>query len=435
MYPNQTPTPDPRNTNDILDAIISESTKTYSDTTYTAAQPNLIQRYIASLVARNPITIILTILPITMLIGVSVLLSNQGQKAPIAEGDSSQASEEYAGSDTTGNNETPASENATESGNTGTQTQTPTGPDAVAAITNLSGNNPTTPKPPTNPVVVPTPPPAPTPPTPAPVTSTFGITSWNTYYGNSTTNVGNAAQELSGKGGDILAFQEVHQPSRRTALKSKMIDCSGCKYSGYVQNYSTDGSSPASLPIYWNKTRFSLLNSGYVKVADATGTDPNYISSKWITWVSLRDIATGRQFYVLNTHTVASIESGGQIGGDSGRVNNYKTHMNKLDTLIDDFQRSGTPIFITGDFNVNYRKDREVQSIYFPYYRTNKQGIKSNWQIFGPPSGGTQGSNDRVIDYVFSMTHGAVAPVSASKYGNRFGSDHYPVFYSLRLTK
>lgn len=138
---------------------------------------------------------------------------------------------------------------------------------------------------------------------------------------------------------------------------------------------------------------------------------------------------------MLNTHTVASIESGGNIGGNSGRVNNYKTHMTKLDTLIDDFQKSGTPIFITGDFNVNYRKDKEVQSPYFPYYRMNKQGIKSNWQIFGAPSGGTQGDNDRVIDYVFSMTHGAVTPVGASKYGNQLGSDHYPVFYSLRITK
>ena len=276
--PNQFQPVNNQNVNQILDTIIAEKGSASMQSYGAYGNTPLIQKYIANIKAHNPITILATITPIALLVIMTVAISSSSHRPnEIANNggvtELSSAEDNYRGSSDA--DEDVSTNTNTDNANTNETTITPTQAVIEAGLNPTATNNPSNPGPSVPIVTNPTAPPS----TPA-ITDTFGIASWNSYFGNSSSNVANAAQELSGKGGDILAFQEVHQPSRRTAIKSKIIDCGSCKYSGYVQNYSTDGSSPASLPIYWNKTRFSLLNSGYVKVSDATGTDPNYISSK-----------------------------------------------------------------------------------------------------------------------------------------------------------
>lgn len=290
-------------------------------------------------------------------------------------------------------------------------------------------------------------PPVPKPPTPTPppaVSSQFTISSWNTRFDNSASNLGDQVKLVAG-GASILGLQEVHNPTKRKQIQSKVL-CSSCAYAGYVRDYTYNGSSPASIPIIWKKTEFSLSGSGsYISAANRVSgfndcTSSHEVSSKWMTWVKLKNLKTGRYFYVLNTHTGAGIESGGKPNTcNSERVNQYKTQMNAMMSKISELKKAGLPIFITGDFNVNYRRDITVKNSIFPYYRMKQYSIHSGYELLNlkgiPSSKGSQGANDRIIDYVFSLTHSAVKANSIRIANGSYGSDHFPVFLTLTLTK
>lgn len=90
----------------------------------------------------------------------------------------------------------------------------------------------------------------------------------------------------------------------------------------------------------------------------------------------------------------------------------------------------GVPIFVTGDFNVNYRRDREVRAEIFPYDRFKEQGVLSNWSFLGAPGEGTHGN--RLIDYVFVSKSKKVEPRMHEILG-KGGSDHHAVIMKVRL--
>jgi len=272
--------------------------------------------------------------------------------------------------------------------------------------------------------------------------SAITIASWNTLYSNASSNVKKGAQAVASKA-DIIGFQELHLPDRRRAMRDGLL-CGSCAYAGYVHSYSIAGSNPGSLAIVWNKSRFTIVSSGYYKVSDtqyvktSTGTTGNKISAKWITWVKLTDKTTGKQFYVLDTHTVASLESHGKpIGSEADRLANYRHHMDVLTSKLAALKSSGLPIFITGDFNVNYRFDAKVHYKDFPYSQLGAIGFYSDWQRLNlagiSQSTGSQGSGNRIIDYVWSNNNASIYPKSASISSNRYGSDHAPVYYTFTL--
>ncbi len=288
---------------------------------------------------------------------------------------------------------------------------------------------------------------------PAPVDSTnatagIKIASWNTKGGGGSTD--NSKENILGgiKGimtsAQIVGLQEFHSDVKRRYVKDNLL-CSSCAYTGYVQNYDYDGSSAASVGIIWNKSSFSLLDKGYKQVSDkvtgindSTGTNMS-ISSKWIAWVKLKENVTGKQFYLLNTHTVASIESGGLPNTNTERLSNYVNHMNVLSTLVKKFQAENIPVFVTGDFNVNYRYDVEKKHTDFPYTRMGGLGIRSGWDYLNlagiDSTQATQGSSSRIIDNVFSWTRPDVTYDTIAIGSNRYGSDHNPVYLGLTLSK
>ena len=112
-----------------------------------------------------------------------------------------------------------------------------------------------------------------------------------------------------------------------------------------------DNGRAASLPIAWNKSRFSLVKSGYRKVYETSKSrEADLGSPKSITWVKLKDIKTSDTFYVVNTHTIASVESKGKPNSDKDRVALYKKHMDVLTSFLKGLQRDNIPIFVLGDF-------------------------------------------------------------------------------------
>ncbi|MGB2787443.1 MAG: endonuclease/exonuclease/phosphatase family protein [Candidatus Saccharimonadaceae bacterium] len=288
---------------------------------------------------------------------------------------------------------------------------------------------------------------------PAPVETTnnsasFKIASWNVLGGggstdNSKENILSGVQSIMSSA-QVVGLQEFHNDTKRKYVRDKLL-CSSCAYTGYVQNYDYDGSSAASVGIIWNKSAFSLVTKGNIKVSDkisgindATGTNMS-ISSKWIAWVKLKEKVTSKEFYLLNTHTVASVEALGLPNTNTVRLANHLKHMNVMTDQIRKFQADNIPIFVTGDFNVNYRYDVENKYAEFPYTRMGALGMRSGWDYMSlggiDPLQGSHSTGSRIIDYVFSWSRPDVSYDTIAISSNMFGSDHRPVYLGLTLTK
>lgn len=302
------------------------------------------------------------------------------------------------------------------------------------------------------------------------------IASWNIEGGNPDNNKTSSARTaftkdrsagltaLSGSS-DIIALQESHLHGFRNAITTNFTCAAAtCKLAGldltnaYPKQDASkdDGSLPASVPILWNKNRFQLEDYGYYTALGSGYTDAagGWVSLKWITWVQLKDVSTGKAFFVLNTHTVAGVESKGMPKYDLSksyaklsksekaayqRLDTFNAHMDLLISLVQYLKEQSLPIFVAGDFNVNYRYDSTLATPYkdFPYVRLGAVALKSNYQLAGlgkiANTVGTEGGGSRLIDYVFSWDKGNVDYLSTGVGANRYGSDHTPMSFTIGL--
>jgi endonuclease/exonuclease/phosphatase (EEP) superfamily protein YafD len=95
-------------------------------------------------------------------------------------------------------------------------------------------------------------------------------------------------------------------------------------------------------------------------------------------------------------------------------------------------KKDGVPVFIGGDFNVNYRRDSVVRANIFPYAKMNTVDAWANWRYLGAPDSGTIGDGNRVIDYVFATRNSKVTPVS-TRVLPTYGSDHHAIQFVVRV--
>lgn len=271
----------------------------------------------------------------------------------------------------------------------------------------------------------------------------INVATWNMKFDNKQSVTTGVKQILASA--DIVGLQEVHKTTQRNRIK-KLI-CSSCAYAGYLPSYHKDKTGPASTPIVWNRSKFSLVGKGhYQKVTTSTKVHGKNIRAKYITWVRLHDKLTGREFYVVNTHFVRGVEYAGVPGGSTRLNSRYQQHMAKLVALLTKLQASDIPIFVTGDFAAGYREDAAVQTSYFPYASLRPLGIYSNWELtaidnYIPiPGTYTYHSNiyntdvSRLIDYVMVWRRDDTEPLMTNVADSTYGSDHLPVFMSVAFT-
>jgi endonuclease/exonuclease/phosphatase family metal-dependent hydrolase len=261
---------------------------------------------------------------------------------------------------------------------------------------------------------------------------TVRIVSWNVGL-NNPRHVGNEVLDFM-RSGDIMGMQELNNGSELDAVK-QTVTCSSCAYGSTLSSHSYAGSSPNKHLIVWKKAMFTHVATGFVDVSpNQTVNDRigDVIPVKFIVWTKLQDKTTGRQFYVLNTHLVNGVEKDGKPRTDvsSLRLANYRNHMDKLVSQINTFKAENIPIFITGDFNVNYRYDRTVRNTMFPYYRMNAVGVKSSYQALNL-AGISSTTPSRLIDYVFHQSRSDVTQVSEKLSLSTHGSDHFAVYNTV----
>ncbi|WP_370247749.1 hypothetical protein [Nocardioides sp.] len=247
---------------------------------------------------------------------------------------------------------------------------------------------------------------------------------------------------LMAKQPSIVGLQEFASGPKRAWVRSTFVDCETCHYGGYMPAPAV----PGGTPILYDARRFRLLRSGTVQVTKDTfvgqaGAGPATIRAKFINWITVRDLATGRSFSVLNNHAVPTVQ--GKGGGANRRMPKrlaiYSKHMAGLAALITQLREDGGgSVFVLGDFNVNYRLDRQVKDPVFPYAHLTPLGLAANWERLGLPSRGThtlKGGNDtRLIDYVWSDQRAMLTPLT-QEILEGFRSDHRPVVVTFQLSR
>lgn len=238
---------------------------------------------------------------------------------------------------------------------------------------------------------------------------------------------------------DVIALQEMSSWDRRQAVRAAFVDCEGCLYDTYMPTAAV----PGGQPILFRRDKYTLLGSGMRQVTEdtyvgSTGAGPSTIHAKWITWVWLQDLATGRRFYVLNNHFVPTVQApDGGTNDMTRRLGIYRKNMEGLVALIQELRAAtGGLVFVTGDFNVNYRGDVVAKAPIFPYVSLGSIGVTSSYQNVEVPEIGTHvlpnGFDKRLIDYVFSLHRRGVAS-NALQILLGLSSDHRPLVSDFTL--
>jgi hypothetical protein len=111
--------------------------------------------------------------------------------------------------------------------------------------------------------------------------------------------------------------------------------------------------------------------------------------------------------------------------------------MDKLKALITTFQAKNLPIFLTGDFNVNYRLDSLYKDPLFPYANMSAVGVQSSYESLNlasiASSQGTFNGSNRLIDYLFHWDRADVTIDSERISLSTHGSDHYGYYSTATL--
>ena len=175
-----------------------------------------------------------------------------------------------------------------------------------------------------------------------------------------------------------------------------------------------------AVPIFYRTDKYTAIDQGRQrafsagqKVERRGGKGTEKTKDKWVTWVQLQDNATQETFYVVNTHLLVGAYNKGVNGKNKKRIALYKQQLNTVTALTDQFQSSGSSVYVTCDCNVNYDADAD------PVATMADSGLIANWRdLDGSP---TLGKKQR-LDYVWSNR-----TPSGQTIGEKSGSDHSAV--------
>jgi len=191
-------------------------------------------------------------------------------------------------------------------------------------------------------------------------------------------------------------------------------------------------------PVIWNPRVYQLISAKQVKLSDATRVEAgNGRTMRWkALWapvVRLRQIYTGYVLSVINVHLIRAAMNEGRPRRNAPltyRVYVHQVKAVKATVLAE--QEAGWQVYVTGDFNIGYVADRQVQLRKAPYHKLTRRHLVANWQgqklnNYGthidnqcPPSKSHCGA---YIDQIWAPTRAATSTV----FIHQVHSDHYPI--------
>lgn len=245
-------------------------------------------------------------------------------------------------------------------------------------------------------------------------------------------------RRLARGGADVLALQEMGSAKRRQAVREALVDCARCSWAAFMPQEAPRGATPI---LY--RTDVLKLVAAHSKLATEAamvgqaGAGPRRMTAKYVNWVHLRVRGTDRDVFVVNNHTVPSVQDrhGEPNRKYPKRVKLYRKHMQVLGKVVERLSQDGA-VFVTGDFNVNYRRDRVVQARIFPYHVLGSRGLRASYAPLGMPRRGTHArphaGDTRLIDYVYFSPRGWLAPRRQAVLRG-FSSDHRPLSVTFQV--
>ena len=178
--------------------------------------------------------------------------------------------------------------------------------------------------------------------------------------------------------------------------------------------------------IFYCKSRFSLEKSGTFWLSEKPGVPG---SRSWdaactriCTWVELKEIKSGRNLFVLNTH----------FDHQSGlaRSKSAELMMHFSDSIA-----GNAPLILLGDLNAP-PSDACIQLLSQPFGNIQLSPCNINGNNTTTYHGwGKEKENNPPIDHIFASGHFKIIStlIHKEKTGNRFVSDHYPLSTRLLL--
>ena len=219
---------------------------------------------------------------------------------------------------------------------------------------------------------------------------------------------------------DIVGIQE--------GLHHQVVDLAeGLGDFGYVGVGRDDGAEKGEYTaIFYRKENLKVLESNTFWLSEDT-TKPN---KGWdaqlpriCTWAKFEEVATGKQFYVFNTHF--------DHVGVQARLNSAALIMDKAKEIAGD-----ATVILTGDFNID--QDNEAyksinDSDMFNDSYEVAYLVYANNGTFN--SFDNTKSTDRRIDHVFVTPDVNVKKfgILTDTYKSRFPSDHFPVLVEVEF--
>lgn len=167
--------------------------------------------------------------------------------------------------------------------------------------------------------------------------------------------------------------------------------------------------------VFYRTDLFALLDRGWFWLSET----PHEPTMGWdaackrnVTWVKLKEKASGGEFYFFNTHL--------DHQGNTARRESVKLLIDSVDRLAGE-----APVFITGDFNMRPRDER-LQPMLETFASARQQApVTDSRPTF---NGWSKGQKGAIIDYIFYRNAQPLEYRTVTEeYGVPFVSDHYPI--------
>lgn len=192
--------------------------------------------------------------------------------------------------------------------------------------------------------------------------------------------------QRAAKTGEIIGWQEIGPERYKDAIRN-------------LKGFDTFMPKGLETPISWKKSEFKLLDSGVKKMH---GGLAKVSPHRQVAWVKLQNKETGETVIHMNTHLVSGAFNSKVQRSDPWRKKMWALHIEKMGKMVEQFEKQGFPVTISGDFN---RSSFKVLGSQVKY----DSGLHS----------GTHGRS--TLDYI--MHTGKLRKVS-SRVDRNFASDH-----------
>lgn len=221
---------------------------------------------------------------------------------------------------------------------------------------------------------------------------------------------------------DVVSLQE-HGPQHIDYLKEKLAF-----YDFYVPDL--DGLEPLpkgySQVILWRKDKFEKIDGGRFFLSEtpseiSKGFGSNHYRNT--TWVKLRNLRTGREIYVFDTHLDHRFASAKQNG--------VLVNVDMIKKIVPE----DAAVFLMGDMNM--RRGSKTGRFMDPYYEymkcTAENAAKSHRTVTYNGYGDTTRQGE--IDYMYYRNAVPLRydVIDSPDYGVEFISDHWPILGTFKF--